>query len=134
MGAFIAKQPNGLLCRFSTIVDCITDYNMTESDYIQLCMEKAAQDAKDTLKKHIRPFSEVKKRFIPNNMTEEEFEKITQEMSIPFEQNEVKGITDSELIKAARKAANAWRNDAAYYQAAQIIDMLIEEIKRLERK
>ena len=35
MGAFIARQPNGLLCRFSTVVDCITDYNMTEEEYIQ---------------------------------------------------------------------------------------------------
>ena len=29
MGAFISKQPNGLYCRFSTIVDTITHYNMT---------------------------------------------------------------------------------------------------------
>lgn len=34
MGAFIARQPNGLLCRFSTIVDTITHYNMSEEDYI----------------------------------------------------------------------------------------------------
>ena len=30
MGAFIAKQPNGLYCRFSTVVDCVTHYDMTE--------------------------------------------------------------------------------------------------------
>lgn len=41
MGAFIARQPNGLLCRFSTVVDCITDYNMTEEEYIEMCAEKA---------------------------------------------------------------------------------------------
>lgn len=32
MGAFVARQPNGLLCRFSTVTDCITNYNMTEED------------------------------------------------------------------------------------------------------
>ena len=35
MGAFIARQPNGLLCRFSSVVDCVTDYNMTEEEYIE---------------------------------------------------------------------------------------------------
>lgn len=43
MGAFIARQPNGLLCRFSSVVDCITDYNMTEDEYIEMCAEKARE-------------------------------------------------------------------------------------------
>lgn len=33
MGAFIAKQPNGLYCRYGEIVDNITHHNMTEEDY-----------------------------------------------------------------------------------------------------
>jgi len=41
MGRYIARQPNGLLCRFSTVVDCVTVYNMTEEDYIELCAEEA---------------------------------------------------------------------------------------------
>lgn len=32
------------------------------------------------------------------------------------------------LISMAKKAADAWRNDAAYWQAARIIDMLVEEL------
>lgn len=40
MGAFIARQPNGLLCRFSSVVDCVTDYNMTEEEYIEMCVLK----------------------------------------------------------------------------------------------
>ena len=36
---------------------------------------------------------------------------------------------NSELIRMAKKAADAWRNDAAYWQAAQIIDMLVEELE-----
>ena len=37
---------------------------------------------------------------------------------------------NSELIRMAKKAADAWRNDAAYWQAAQIIDMLVEELEK----
>ena len=36
MAGFISKQPNGLYCRFSTVVDCPTDWNMTEDDYIEV--------------------------------------------------------------------------------------------------
>ena len=86
MGAFIARQPNGLLCRHSTVVDCVTDYNMTEEDYIKLCMEKAKAEAEDVLKNYIRPFELVEDYFVPNNMTQEEFEKILQEMHLPKEQ------------------------------------------------
>ena len=35
MGAIIAKQPNGLYCRVSTVVDAPTHYNMTKQDYIE---------------------------------------------------------------------------------------------------
>lgn len=132
MGAFIAKQPNGLLCRFSTVVDCVTDYNMTEEEYIQLCMDKAAQDAKETIERYMRPFDDVKRLFFPNNMTEKEFEEILEEMSTPIElvENEDNNCINKELIKLAKKAADAWRNDSAYHQAAEIIDMLVSEIER----
>ena len=87
MGAFICKQPNGKYCRFSTVVDCITDYNMTEEDYINLCVERAIEeakrDAKVTLEKYLRPYSMLDECFAPNNMTEEEFEKIKKEMEDP---------------------------------------------------
>jgi hypothetical protein len=33
MGVIIAKQPNGLHCRISTVVDAPTHYNMTKSEY-----------------------------------------------------------------------------------------------------
>ena len=68
MGAFIAKQPNGLYCRFSTVVDGITHYNMTEEDYIEMCAEKARKEARDVLKNYLRPFSEVKKYFSPDSV------------------------------------------------------------------
>ena len=84
MGAFISKQPNGLYCRFSTIVDTITHYNMTESDYIEFCIgrygENGRSDAEYILKNNIVPFEEVLKSFIPNNETVKEFNNILKEM------------------------------------------------------
>ena len=81
MGAFIAKQPNGLYCRFSTVVDCPTDWNMTEDDYIELCKEKAEEEARRILSNHLRPFEMVKEYFYPNNMTNEEFEQFLKDVS-----------------------------------------------------
>lgn len=80
MGSFIVRQPNGLLCRFSTITDCPTHYNMTEEEYIEVCKKRAEEDARDVLEHYIRPFSMVKDFFYPNNMSNEEFKRILQEM------------------------------------------------------
>lgn len=65
MGAFIAKQPNGLYCRYSSIVDNITHHNMTEEDYIELCVERAKEEANEILKR-AKPFSEVLSRLYPD--------------------------------------------------------------------
>lgn len=81
MGAFIAKQPNGLYCRFSTVVDCPTDWNMTEDDYIELCKEKAEEEARRVLAYHLRPFEMVSEYYRPANMTQEEFEQFLKEVS-----------------------------------------------------
>ena len=80
MGAFIARQPNGLLCRFSSVVDCVTDYNMTEEEYIEMCAEKARKEARDVLDNYMQPFELVDKYFYPNNMTVEEHKRIMEEM------------------------------------------------------
>ena len=80
MGAFIARQPNGLLCRFSSVVDCITDYNMTEEEYIEMCAEKARKEARDVIDHYIEPFEIVDRCFFPNNMTTEEHKRIMEEM------------------------------------------------------
>lgn len=85
MGAFIAKQPNGLYCRFSTVVDCPTHWNMTEEDYIEVCAELAREEARFTLKHKLRPFEWVKENFYPNNMCEEEFELVLNEMNAPLD-------------------------------------------------
>lgn len=65
MGAFIAKQPNGLYCRYGSVVDNITHHNMTEEDYIELCVERAKEEAKEVLKK-AKPFSVVLESLYPD--------------------------------------------------------------------
>jgi hypothetical protein len=84
MGALISRQPNGKLCRFSTVVDTVTHWNMTEEEYIEMCVQRAVEearrDAEDTLKNWMHPFEEVKKSFWPNNDTIEEFNEILHEM------------------------------------------------------
>lgn len=77
---FITKQPNGLYCRFSTVVDCPTDWNMTEEDYIEMCAEKAKREARRVLKNHLRPFEEVIEEFYPHSMTVEKFHKVMRDM------------------------------------------------------
>ena len=67
MGAFIARQPNGLLCRFSSVVDCITDYNMTEDDYIEMCAEKARKEAQNNIKHYMHQFKQVVHRVSVHN-------------------------------------------------------------------
>lgn len=83
MAGFIVRQPNGLLCRFSTIVDCPTNYNMTDDDYIELCKKKAENEARDVLKNYLRPFPELREHFEPNNMSRKEFNRILKEMERP---------------------------------------------------
>lgn len=83
MGAFIARQPNGRICRFSSNVDCPTDWNMTDEDYIELCAEKGREEGRRVLEYYMRPYEWVKKHFKPMNITEEEFESVCQEMETP---------------------------------------------------
>lgn len=84
MGGIIARQPNGLLCRFSTVVDTFTDWNMTEEEYIEMCearaAKKAREEALDTIKNWVKPFEDVKNRFYPGNNTIEEFNEMLHEM------------------------------------------------------
>lgn len=87
MGAFIARQPNGLLCRFSSVVDTLTHYNMTEEEYIEYCAEKAREDAKWLLERNVKPFNLVIKEFRPMNMSVEEFNAYLREMGSDIQLN-----------------------------------------------
>lgn len=87
MGAFIARQPNGLLCRFSSVVDTLTHYNMTEEEYIEYCAEKAREDAKWLLEHKVKPFDLVIREFRPINMSIKEFNAYLREMGSDIQLN-----------------------------------------------
>ena len=73
MGAFICKQPNGKYCRFSTITDTLTHYNMTREEYIEYKIQQAKKEAEYTLDNSLAPFNWVLDSFIPNNDGYEKF-------------------------------------------------------------
>lgn len=83
--SFVVRQPNGLLCRFSTITDCPTHWNMTDGEYVAMCMEKARDEARALIKNDLRPFEQVEESFVPNNMTKKNFEMILEQMKMPVE-------------------------------------------------
>lgn len=80
MSGFISQQPNGLYCRHSSVVDCITDHNMTKQDYIFM---RGEREAEDIFKNHLQPFERVKEDFIANNMTVNEFKELLKNMGDP---------------------------------------------------
>ena len=79
MAGFIVKQPNGLYCRFSTVVDTVTHSDMTEKDYVNVIMERgynkeyAEKEAREVINDYLRPFRRVLESFRPINNTVEEF-------------------------------------------------------------
>ena len=80
--SYIARQPNGLLCRFSSMVDAVTHINMTEEDYIEMCAERAREEAKRDLgyKRFVKSFDRVLEDTRFDNMTYEEWQGYLKEM------------------------------------------------------
>lgn len=69
MGACLIKQTNGKLARYSTIVEDITDYDMTPDDYLEVCKKRFGykvdekqiiEDAEWVLKNNVRTFNWLK--------------------------------------------------------------------------
>ena len=89
MGAFVAQQPNGLYCRFSSVVDTVTHWNMTFDEYVEQGRrhEAAVAEAHDTINNYIQPFQEIINRFRPINDTVEEFNGILREMGSDVQLN-----------------------------------------------
>ena len=80
MGNFIARQPNGKLCRFSNIAGTITCYDMTEEELEEQYAELGRCEARDIIEHHLQPYERVKQDFRTDNMTQEEFDAICKEM------------------------------------------------------
>lgn len=95
MGAFVAQQPNGLYCRFSSVVDTVTHWNMTFDEYVEQVQmkrygrshEEAVVEAHDIINNYIQPFQEIINRFRPLNNTVEEFNRILSEMGSDVQLN-----------------------------------------------
>ena len=130
MGAFIVQQPNGLYCRFSTVVDCPTDWNMTAEDYRELKAENARQEADFTLDHYLRPFEWLREYFYPNNMTEEEFEECLKAMSEEPPEKEIIPTTIYIVHESDR-----WNESetilGCYYDKDKAIEALLKHHKDL---
>lgn len=93
MAGFISLQPNGLYCRFSTIVDTVTHSDMTEKDYVNVIMKRgynkeyAKKEAREVIENYLQPFNEVLKHFRPINATVEEFTKWVK--SVGYKENDL---------------------------------------------
>ncbi|WP_025909283.1 hypothetical protein [Priestia flexa] len=83
MAGFIAKQPNGLYCRFSHVVDCPTHWNITREDYLNNATGNvhSRDEAEDILENWLQPFSLVLDSFTTLNMSQDEFNKLIESMS-----------------------------------------------------
>ena len=92
MGSFICKQPNGLYCRYSSIVDGITHYNMTREEYIQYRKEIAEEEAIETLNKvekgRYPSFDEMLEMYVPYN--QDEFDSVVKSMKEPYKEQSPK--------------------------------------------
>lgn len=114
--SYIARQPNGLLCRFSTMVDAVTNINMTEEDYIEMCAERAREDAKRNLedKRFVKSFDCVLENTRFDNMTYEGWQCCLKEMGyngpeMPFKPGDkVRLVNQSDADMNGRKAV-VWR-------------------------
>lgn len=112
MGSYIARQPNGRLCRFSTIVDAVTHINLTEEDYIELCAERAREEARRDLedKRFVKPFDRVLEDTRFDNMTYDEWLGYLKEMGynepeLPFKPgDEVRLVNQADADMDGRKA------------------------------
>lgn len=64
MAGMIAKQPNGLYCRYSSVVDTITHYNFTREEYLNNITGTVPNriEGIDVLENYLHPFEEIERR------------------------------------------------------------------------
>ncbi len=90
MAGFVSKQPKGKYCRFSSTVDSPTHINMDFDDYVNVVMdmqgknyEAAKREAREVFSYYLRPFDQVIRIFIPNNLSERSFLELVKKMCDP---------------------------------------------------
>ena len=80
MARLVARQPNGKLCIFSTIIDTFIKWNMTDDEYVEWCAEKERDQARFRIKNELYKFNFVISNYSPLTDSIEEFNKILTEM------------------------------------------------------
>lgn len=85
MAGMIDKQPNGLYCRYSSIIDTITHYNFTEEEYLSNITGTVSnrEDGIDVLENYLHPFKEVEELLrlrLSDIESEEEVEELISNM------------------------------------------------------
>jgi hypothetical protein len=55
---------------------------MTEDTYVEMCAEKAREEARETLKNHLKPFKEVVESFTPTNMSKAKFKQFLKQTEV----------------------------------------------------
>lgn len=63
-------------------MDCVTEFNMTEEDYVEYCAENAREEARYNLsrKSFVQPYQRVLDEIRFDNITEEEFAELRRQM------------------------------------------------------
>lgn len=128
MGAFVAQQPNGLYCRFSTVVDCPTHWNMTKEEYIQYRMDDLKEELELAFERRLKPFEWVINCFNTNNMSQTEFKRILESMNEPVETKKVHEIMyyDNEAIEFIRS-----RSDLSEDVISKVLKLELEYMKSI---
>lgn len=73
MGWITARQPNGKICIFSTVVDQIIYDNLSDEEYVNVCVERAVERAKHNAELELKHnmddynFDEIKGGFYPDS-------------------------------------------------------------------
>lgn len=85
MAVMIIKQPNGLYCRYSSIVDTITHYNFTKEEYLNNITGTVPnrEDGIDILENYLHSFEEVEELLrlrLSDSESEEEVEELISNM------------------------------------------------------
>lgn len=103
MGAYWSQQPNGKFCRFSTVVDTVTDWNVLLEQAINMSQgylfgsAKIPQNVLNARKEKfitsLKPFNRIKEDFVPGNDSVEEFLDMIEDMG------DTEGLSDEKIKK-----------------------------------
>ena len=80
MSKILFKQPNGKYGCFNTEVHCVTSYNVTADEYIDIKMAEAFADAREDIK-NAKSFNDIDSMFLPTDMSEYEYKQLKKLMS-----------------------------------------------------